>query len=196
MNNQFTYINQINNMDYWSLVNMLMTQITPITRKYILDRLCEMNKQLLSQSNNDQHILDNDRLTPLLPLPPLPSIPINSSVPISINTTPNMIYNQNSSNQGNQSNNYNSKLANQGVYDNDDYNSKIYSKTKNSTYTEPLQQYNSKSANQGMYDDNNNNTTNMDNLDKKLQKIKLLREKIINDKKERRRKRQAADENI
>jgi len=183
-------------MDYWSLVNMLMTQITPITRKYILDRLCEMNKQLLSQSNNDQHILDNDRLTPLLPLPPLPSIPINSSVPISINTTPNMIYNQNSSNQGNQSNNYNSKLANQGVYDNDDYNSKIYSKTKNSTYTEPLQQYNSKSANQGMYDDNNNNTTNMDNLDKKLQKIKLLREKIINDKKERRRKRQAADENI
>lgn len=41
-------ITQISNMDYWSLVNMLMIQITPETRKHILDRLIEMNNLLLS----------------------------------------------------------------------------------------------------------------------------------------------------
>lgn len=38
---------QINMMDYWSLVNMLMTQITPDVRKKILERLVEMNNTLI-----------------------------------------------------------------------------------------------------------------------------------------------------
>ena len=37
----------INQLDYLSLVNMLLTQITPILRKQILDRLTEMNNQFL-----------------------------------------------------------------------------------------------------------------------------------------------------
>lgn len=44
-------INQINNLDYWSLVNMLMVQITPETRKQILERLLEMNNQLIIGMN-------------------------------------------------------------------------------------------------------------------------------------------------
>ena len=38
-------------MDYWSLVNMLMNQITPETRAIILEKLTEMNNSLLSKNN-------------------------------------------------------------------------------------------------------------------------------------------------
>lgn len=38
---------QINSLDYWSLVNLLMGQITPQTRKQILDKLTLMNNLLL-----------------------------------------------------------------------------------------------------------------------------------------------------
>ncbi len=53
-NNQFN-INDFNdgkfqNTDYWTLVNKLLTQITPETRKQILERLTEMNNQLLNTS--------------------------------------------------------------------------------------------------------------------------------------------------
>lgn len=37
-------------MDYWSLVNMLMNQITPETRAIILEKLTEMNNSLLSKN--------------------------------------------------------------------------------------------------------------------------------------------------
>lgn len=37
----------IDNLDYWSLVKMLMTTITAETRKKILDKITEMNNQLL-----------------------------------------------------------------------------------------------------------------------------------------------------
>jgi hypothetical protein len=47
MDYQYANGYQINNLDYWSLVNMLMVQITPETRKQILDRLTEMNNLLL-----------------------------------------------------------------------------------------------------------------------------------------------------
>lgn len=45
----YQYMNtiQISNLDYWTLVNMLMNQITPETRKKILERLTEMNNQLM-----------------------------------------------------------------------------------------------------------------------------------------------------
>lgn len=43
------YVTQVNNMDYWSLVKLLMNQITPEYRKQILIRLTDMNDQLLSQ---------------------------------------------------------------------------------------------------------------------------------------------------
>lgn len=47
MDYQYMYMNQIKTMDYWSLVNTLLTQITPQIRKCILDRLMEMNNQLM-----------------------------------------------------------------------------------------------------------------------------------------------------
>ena len=40
-------LEHIKNMDYWSLVNMLLTPITPEARNFILERLLEMNNQLL-----------------------------------------------------------------------------------------------------------------------------------------------------
>lgn len=51
MDNQYTYINQIKKMDYWTLVNMLLLQITPDVRKCILDRLVEINNQQLINMN-------------------------------------------------------------------------------------------------------------------------------------------------
>lgn len=47
MDYQSIYANQIKNLDYWSLVQMLLTPITPEMRKCILDKLTEMNNQLL-----------------------------------------------------------------------------------------------------------------------------------------------------
>lgn len=49
----YQYLNpmQLHTMDYWSLVNMLTSQITPETRKMILDKLSEMNNQLLMGMN-------------------------------------------------------------------------------------------------------------------------------------------------
>lgn len=44
---EYINTNPINQLDYWSLVNMLMIQITPEYRQKILDRLTEMNKQLM-----------------------------------------------------------------------------------------------------------------------------------------------------
>ncbi|XWV25319.1 hypothetical protein QJ856_gp0451 [Tupanvirus deep ocean] len=52
MDFQYMNNNQINSLDYFSLVNMLMNQISPETRKQILDRLTEMNNQLMMGMNS------------------------------------------------------------------------------------------------------------------------------------------------
>lgn len=58
------FINKISNMDYWSLVNLLMTQITPEIRKIILEKLTNMNDFLLGITRQN----------------PLPlSMPVNSN---------------------------------------------------------------------------------------------------------------------
>lgn len=43
---------QINSLDYWSLVNMLVCQITPEIRRQILKRLMEINDRLLGTGNS------------------------------------------------------------------------------------------------------------------------------------------------
>ena len=58
-------INQINNMNYWSLVNMLMGQITPEIRKHILEKLTEMNNDLL-YTPNVMPVIQPDVTRPLL----------------------------------------------------------------------------------------------------------------------------------
>lgn len=56
-------INQIRSMDYWTLVNMLMGQITPDTRKYILARLTEMNDKLIRDLETDKMAIHYEPLT-------------------------------------------------------------------------------------------------------------------------------------
>src|SRR5579872_2652382 len=65
MEYQSTQSQQINQMDYWSLTRMLMSQITPQVRSVILSRLTEMNNQLLlsNSSNNLSNNLSNNPLT-------------------------------------------------------------------------------------------------------------------------------------
>uniref|UniRef100_A0A6G6AC22 Uncharacterized protein n=1 Tax=Borely moumouvirus TaxID=2712067 RepID=A0A6G6AC22_9VIRU len=65
----FQYINnnsinpgQLYNMDYLSLVNMLTLQLTPIDRKVILDRLVEMNDQLLYKKDMNIDLSRNSQL--------------------------------------------------------------------------------------------------------------------------------------
>lgn len=43
---------QINSLDYWSLVNILVYQITPEIRSKVLKRLVEMNDRLIINGNN------------------------------------------------------------------------------------------------------------------------------------------------
>ncbi|XWV26579.1 hypothetical protein QJ857_gp0488 [Tupanvirus soda lake] len=52
MDFQYMNNNQISSLDYFSLVNMLMNQISPETRKQILERLTDMNNQLMMGMNS------------------------------------------------------------------------------------------------------------------------------------------------
>ena len=103
MDYQYMNTNQISNLDYWSLVNMLMIQITADTRKQILDRLTEMNNQLLigmkpqiqpdlarsSMLNSRKKDVSEiqhpslDRINPL----PLNGIPMNNNNQFSMNNS-------------------------------------------------------------------------------------------------------------
>lgn len=56
MNCQFINLNQINNSDYLTLVHMLGNPITPDVRKQILQKLTEMNDQLISTLHQHQEI--------------------------------------------------------------------------------------------------------------------------------------------
>ncbi len=92
----YQYMNtfQINTMDYWSLVYMLMNQSTPEIRKLVLERLTEMNNQLLGSDLSRLSTLNSRKKdTSEIPHPsldfansqgknPLPiHIPINSTNP-------------------------------------------------------------------------------------------------------------------
>ena len=55
------YTTQISKMDYWTLVNMLMNNITPDIRKQILIRLTEMNDQLIA-SMAMQNLVQRSRI--------------------------------------------------------------------------------------------------------------------------------------
>lgn len=59
MEYQYSNSLQINNMDYWSLVHMLMNQITPENRKLVLERLMEMNNQLMVSDLTRSSILNS-----------------------------------------------------------------------------------------------------------------------------------------
>ncbi|MEM0354214.1 MAG: hypothetical protein QXW79_01395 [Thermoplasmata archaeon] len=57
------YVHQIKKMDYWTLVNLLMCHISPTVRKYILERLTELNNELLTNNLpfNDKNVKPSSR---------------------------------------------------------------------------------------------------------------------------------------
>lgn len=59
MDCQYITSNQINILDYWSLVNMLMNQISPSIRKQILERLMYMNDQLINNQLMNNQLMNN-----------------------------------------------------------------------------------------------------------------------------------------
>lgn len=120
MDYQYMNANQINTMDYWSLVNMLLTQITTDTRKEILERLIVMNEQLILSSKTQQKIhVDPARNSFLstrkkdtveIPNPSLDRINYNGQNPLPLNV-PTNANNTNNLNDmsgiGNSNNQYN-----------------------------------------------------------------------------------------
>ena len=175
MDYQYMNTNQISNLDYWSLVNMLMIQITPDVRKQILDQLTEMNNQLLigmkpqiqsdlarssihSSRKKDVSEIQHPSLDRINPLP-LNNIPISSNNQFAMNNSyqmPQMIMPINNYSNSNQ---YNTQQQNDSEceIDIDDIIDEIH------------------------------NTP--DELDEKLARIKNLHAKIISDKRRRRKER-------
>jgi hypothetical protein len=190
MEYQHIQANQIKNLDYWSLLNILMNPISSETRATILEKLTEMNNQLLV--GNSLHVqpdlarpsmLNSKRkssseasyATRYEMQNPLPlDMPVNTNnqfmqwKPPSESTNswnaPQM-FPQNWVNPANPANPYNSTNSNQKFYPEIDLDDIIN-------------------------DLNDDSDGDSDNLDKKLAKIKLLNDKIITDKRRRRKERE------
>ncbi|AGF85491.1 hypothetical protein QJ854_gp291 [Moumouvirus goulette] len=176
----FQYINnntmnhgQLYNMDYLSLVNMLTSQLTPIDRKAVLERLIEMNDQLLYKNDINLDTSRNNQLSsrkkdikenlhPSMDFynhnkqNPIPlNIPSSSTSQTSIESR-NMFCNPNI---------YNNQRVHKKTYDEIDLDSII--------------------NNMSDFDDKENEEESLDN---KLQKIKKLHSKIIANNKHKRKK--------
>lgn len=158
------YANQIKIMDYWSLVNMLMMQITPDVRKCVLDRLSEMNNQLLMNTNMLSNMSMNPRKKdPVEVQHPIDNVNFRNSmnpIPLNMvigNNQPNLYSNANE-------NQYNPQDAIRGSRGSDEYNMKNHSPTKEIDLDDII-------------------------LDQKLEKIKNLYTKLITEKRQERKER-------
>lgn len=175
MDYQYNNTNLINNMDYWTLVNILMTQITPDTRKKVLDRLMEMNNQLLMNSISLSNIPTQPDLSRSSTLnsrkkdvkeiqhPSLDRITYKGPNPLPINAPINA---------NNQPNPY-SQISNNTMH-----NNIFYKQSMNMQKEIDL-------------DDIIDEFDEPDNLDKELMKISQLHTKIITDKRRRRHNRES-----
>jgi len=195
MDYQYLQANQIKNLDYWSLVNMLSTQISPETRTIILERLTYMNQQLLMGSSlniqtdlsragmlnskkkdiTEQQHPSMDRLN-YKGQNPLPlNIPMNAS-----NT---QYMPMNAFGQTNQINPVNPYLV----------SSQMSTPTPALLHPQPRQATQTPVINEIDLDDiidDLNDEQQTDDLDDKLFKIKNLHHKIITDKRQRRKERE------
>ena len=185
MDYQYANINQINSMDYWTLVNMLMNQITPDIRRQILKRLTEMNDQLSGIGIKPQSQSDIVRNT--------------------IITTPQKNLNEHIHNSTTELFNYNNFLPpNMSMNPNNLYGVNSYqvmqqpiSLSQINSMVQPVCQH-QKSTNPKSTNPKSNKiniadilddicTDEPDELDMKLAKIKKLHTKIIADKKRRKK---------
>ncbi len=183
----YQYIQQINNLDYMGLVNMLLTQITPEIRSTVLERLTELNDQLLNNLNNNTgnyNTINND-LARSGSLNTRKKDIIESLHP-SLDQYRNMNINNNNITLQNpiplgipisSTNQFNNNHLNTNSYINTNYNN-----TKSQT---------KKIINEFSLDDIIDDV-NEDNesLDEKLSKIKFLHGKILHEKKQRRKERE------
>lgn len=189
MDYQYTGLNQINTLDYWSLVNMLMTQITPEIRKQILVRLMEMNDQLMPNHQKIQPDLArasvlNSRKKDLTESqhPALDRLNYKGQNPVPIGIPMN---------------------ANNQYGANNQYNPNPYQiNSNNGIGSAPMNNFSTK--NQISRKDSNNEIdlddiindihSDQDNLDEKLSKIKTLHTKIITDKRRRRKEKESKND--
>ena len=186
MDYQYINTNQISNMDYWSLANMLLTQINVETRKQILERLTEMNNQLImgmgvqiqpdlarpSMLNSRKKDVSEvqhpamDRLNYKLPVQESQHSMQRSSNPVPINIPINS-----TSSQFNMNNSYQMPLNNYNQYSTSSQNKELQPEIDLDDIIDEI-------------------TNESDELDNKLAKIKQLHTKIIADKRRRRRERE------
>ncbi|AQN68152.1 hypothetical protein [Saudi moumouvirus] len=179
----FQYINnnnslnhgQLYNMDYLSLVNMLTLQLTPVDRKAILERLIEMNDQLLYKNDINVDMSRNSQLN-------------SRKKDIKENLHPSMdFYNHNKKNpiplNIPSSSTSQTSIETRNVF----YNPNIYNDINNKTHKKTCDEIDLDSIinNISDFDDKENSE---ESLDDKLQKIKKLHSKIIANNKHKRKK--------
>ncbi|QGR53802.1 hypothetical protein [Moumouvirus maliensis] len=179
----FQYINnnsinpgQLYNMDYLSLVNMLTLQLTPIDRKVILDRLVEMNDQLLYKKDMNIDLSRNSQLN-------------SRKKDIKENLHPSMdFYNYSKKNplplNIPSSSTSQSSIETRNVFYNPNPYGDNYSGLHKKSYSDEID-LDSIINNISDFDDKENNK---ESLDDKLKKIKKLHSKIIANNKQKRKK--------
>lgn len=193
----FRYMDyQIKNSDYWTLVNMLMTQITPDIRKLILDRLTEMNDQLMlplinlnylggqhQQLQNSQPDLSriNNNKSKKKDMIEIPHPSLSQLNYVGQNQFSDPFIKSPLSNQSNQSNKSNQSGLNQ---------SNLNQSNLNQSGLNPSNQFEKYNAIDEIDLDDiiNDLHDEPDNLDEKLEIIKTLHNKILADKRNRRKK--------
>lgn len=158
----------INNLDYWSLVNMLMNQITPEIRKQILNRLIKMNDQLLIDINTQTDLSNSSVSTSRkdsleFQYPSIDNLDYKNQNTLHL-TIPT---NNNNPFTGNNSFQTNSTILTNNYKNTDQFNSRLKNKTQKIEFDDII----------------NKNHNKSDNLDEKLIKIKKLYDKIIINKK-------------
>ena len=157
---------QINSLDYWPLVTMLGSQITPAIRKLVLKKLTEMNDRLILNGESQNIKQEMGRMAG-----------INSrNKDISENQHPSLDYNFNIANPMPivlPNNNYQSTMP-ISTYSGIGHNRNIVQAPKELTVDDII-------------DDMIDDSPEQDELDKKLAKIKSSYDKIISDKRRRRK---------
>jgi hypothetical protein len=171
-------------MDYWTLVQMLMNQITPEIRKLVLEKLTEMNNHLIikpsvhSQSDLSRSSVLNSRKKDVLEIqhPSLDFLNTTASIPIPLNMPIN-------ANNQFTMNSYPNQMASINMYSLNQTNEIAPSANNYKNNYDIDSQID-------LDDIVNEDHEQSDSLDEKLARIKKLYTKIINDKRRRRRERE------
>lgn len=165
----FQIMNQINNMDYWSLVSMLMNQITPDIRKLILDRLTKMNDQLMASFTPTEFprapvLSSRKKVTHEMPHPSRNYNYSGNPIPVSFNDIE-------------------PKMFNPSIFSPKKHQNKDYNMNNNTDDEIDIDDILSDLCDENVFEESEE-----DILDQKLNRIKKLYNKIVSDKRRRRNK--------